>query len=197
MRVRARFFYNKLVQARGTVNAHDIESTQEIVMDKELLVIVPNEKSAYEVIHALKSLDEKGSIKLYLANVVTRTKSGIERIRESWHLHPSLAAVVGATTGAVIGSLGGPPGAAIGAAIGGAVGIGGEVAYTGLTSAFVHDVAKRLPEGGYAVVASVVEDDVDPVDIAMAPFGGVALRQTTHDVIIERLGAHERKRVAE
>jgi len=113
----------------------------------------------------------------------------VKRIEESRHIHPPLTAALGATTGALIGFLGGPVGAAIGAAIGGAVGLGGDLAYTGIASDFVYDVAKRLPQGGCAVIASVWEDWSVPVDVAMTPYGGVVLRQTTDDVVIAQIRA--------
>ncbi len=158
-------------------------------MDKELVVIVPNEEAAYQVVRTLKALDDEGSIELYLANVITKTATGVKRIEESRHIHPPLTAALGATTGALIGFLGGPVGAAIGAAIGGAVGLGGDLAYTGIASDFVYDVAKRLPQGGCAVIASVWEDWTVPVDVAMAPYGGGVLRQTTDDVVIAQIRA--------
>ena len=156
-------------------------------MDKELVVIVPNEEAAYQIVRTLKALDDEGSIELYLANVITKTAAGVKRIEESRHIHPPLSAALGATSGALIGFLGGPVGAAIGAAIGGAVGLGGELAYTGIASDFVYDVAKRLPVGGCAVIASVWEDWTVPVDVAMQSYGGVVLRQTTDDVVIAQI----------
>ena len=158
-------------------------------MDKELVIIVPNEESAYQVVRTLKALDDEGSIELYLANVITKTPSGVKRIEESRHIHPPLSAALGATTGALIGFLGGPVGAAVGAAIGGAVGLGGDLAYTGIASDFVYEVANRLPVGGCAVIASVWEDWAVPVDVAMQPYGGAVLRQTTDDVVIAQIRA--------
>jgi len=158
-------------------------------MDKEIVIIVPNEQSAYEVVRTLKSLDDEGSIELYLANVISKTPNGVQRVEDGRHMHAPLAAALGATAGALIGFLGGPAGAAIGAAIGGSIGLGGDLAYTGLAGDFVYDVANRLPVGGCAVIASVWEDWTVPVDTAMQRYGGVVLRQTTDDVVIAQIRA--------
>jgi uncharacterized membrane protein len=158
-------------------------------MDKEIVIIVPNQQTAYEVVRTLKALDDEGSIELYLANVITKTETGVERVEESRHMHAPLSTVLGATAGALIGFLGGPAGAAIGAAIGGSFGLAGDLAYTGIASDFVYDVAKTLPVGGCAVIASVWEDWTVPVDVAMQPYGGVVLRQMTDDVVIAQIRA--------
>jgi len=158
-------------------------------MDTEIVIIVPSQQTAYEVVRALKALDDEGSIELYLANVITKTPTGVQRVEESRHIHPPLSAALGATAGALIGFLAGPAGAAVGAAIGGTIGLGGDLAYTGLASDFVYDVAKRLPVGGCAVIASVWEDWTVPVDTAMQAYGGVVLRQTTDDVVMAQIRA--------
>lgn len=161
-------------------------------MDQEIVIIVSNQEIADQVVRTLKALDDEGSIELYVTNVVTKTSERVERIADARHMHPSVSAALGATAGALIGFLGGPGGAAIGAAIGGYAGVAGDIAYTGLSSDFVHDVAKSLPEGGCAVIASVWEDWSVPLDNAMKPYGGVVFRQMTDDVIIAQIRAHVR-----
>ncbi len=158
-------------------------------MDREIVIVVPSEKAAYEVISTLKKLDDEGSIELYSSSVITKSKSGFELIEDSRHVHAPLGTALGMSTGALIGLLGGPAGVAIGVAIGGAAGLGGDLAYSGFAGDFVHDVSARLPEGGYAVVASVWEDWTVPVDVAMAPYGGVVFRQATDDVVIAQIRA--------
>jgi len=156
-------------------------------MDRELVVVVPSETVAYEVVRTLKSLDDEGSIELYSSNVIKKSKSGIELIRDTRQVHAPLATALGLSAGALIGLLGGPAGVAIGAAIGGAAGMGTDLTYSGFAGDFVHDVSARLPEGAYAVVASVWEDWTVPVDVAMAPYGGVVFRQATDDVVIAQI----------
>lgn len=158
-------------------------------MDKELVIVVPNELAAGEVVASLKALDDEGAIELYSSTVVTKTAAGTITVKDTHHLHGPWAAALGVSTGALIGLLAGPVGAAVGAAIGGAAGIGGELAYSGFAGDFVRDVAARLEVGGYAVCASVWEDWTMPVDLATAPFGVVIFRQATDDVVVAQIRA--------
>ena len=158
-------------------------------MDKEIVVIVPNDTAAYEVVRALKALDDEGSIELYSSTVIVKSQSGVTTVQENRHLRAPWATVLGLSTGALIGLLAGPVGVAVGAAVGGAAGLGGDLAYSGFAGDFVHDVSSRLPAGGYAVVASAWEDWTVPVDVAMASFGVVVFRQSTDDVVIAQIRA--------
>ena len=158
-------------------------------MDKEIVIVVATEAAAYEVVKALKGLDDEGSIELYSSTVVERTADGRLMVKDTRQRHGPWATALGLTTGALIGLLAGPVGAAVGAAIGGAAGLGGDLAYSGFAGDFVHDVSARLQPGRYAVCASVWEDWTVPVDVAMAPFGGVVVRQATDDIVIAQIRA--------
>ena len=48
-------------------------------MDRFIAVVVPDEKKAYECIHALQSLDAIGSVTLYTSAVVQRDPKGGSR----------------------------------------------------------------------------------------------------------------------
>lgn len=159
-------------------------------MNKEIVIVVPTEVAAYEVVKALKGLDNEGSIELYTSSVVVKTPSGAITIKDKEHLRGPWGTLLGVSTGALIGLLAGPVGAAVGAAVGGAAGLGGDLAYSGFAGDFVQDVAARLVPGGHAVVASVWEDWTVPVDAAVAPFaGGAVFRQSTDDVVEAQIGA--------
>ncbi len=45
-------------------------------MDKQLVIVVPTEVNAYQVLRALEALDDQGSIVLYASTVVTKTPEG-------------------------------------------------------------------------------------------------------------------------
>lgn len=158
-------------------------------MDKEIVIMVPTEAAAYEVVKALKGLDDEGSIELYSATVVVKADGGTITIKDKEHLRGPWGTVLGVSTGALIGLLAGPVGAAVGAAVGGAAGLGGDLAYSGFAGDFVQDVGARLNPGGHAVVASVWEDWTVPVDVAVAPFAGAVSRQSTEDVIVAQIRA--------
>src|SRR5271165_6448936 len=159
-------------------------------MNKEIVIVVPTEVAAYEVVKALKGLDAEGAIELYSSNVVVKTPSGAITIKDKEHTRGPWGTLLGVSTGALIGLLAGPVGAAVGAAVGGAAGLGGDLAYSGFVGDFVQDVAARLVPGGHAVVASVWEDWTVPVDVAVASFAdGAVFRQSTDDVVEAQIRA--------
>ena len=158
-------------------------------MNKELVIVVPNEAAAYEVVKALRGLDDEGSIELYSSTVVVKTPGGTLTIKDKEHRRGPWGTVLGFSTGALIGLLAGPVGAAVGAAVGGAAGLGGDLAYSGFAGEFVQDVGARLQPGGHAVVASVWEDWTVPVDVAVAPFASAVSRQLTEDVVVAQIRA--------
>lgn len=156
-------------------------------MDKEIVIVVPTEAAAYEVVKALKALDDEGSIELYSSTVVSKTAEGAMEIKDTRHLRGAWGTALGLSTGALLGLLAGPVGAAVGAAIGGAAGLGGDLAYSGFAGDFVHDVSARLQPGGHAVCASVWEDWTVPVDVAVSPFDATVFRQATDDVVVAQI----------
>jgi uncharacterized membrane protein len=158
-------------------------------MNKELVIMVPTEVAAYEVVKALKGLDAEGSIELYSSTVVTKTAKGTIDVKDKDHVRGPWGTVLGLSAGALIGLLAGPVGAAVGAAVGGAAGMGGDLAYYGFAGDFVQNVGARLQPGGYAVIASVWEDWTVPVDVAVTPLGGAVVRQSTDDVAVAQIRA--------
>jgi uncharacterized membrane protein len=160
-------------------------------MDRELVIIVPSEAAAYDVVKALQTLDDDGSIELYSSTVVAKAKDGAIGSKDTRGGQVPWGTALGISSGALIGLLAGPAGAAIGAAIGGTLGLGGDVAYSGFSGDFVFDVGKRLQPGTYAVCASVWEDWTVPVDTAVVPLGGVVLRQSTDDAVSAQIRAEE------
>lgn len=158
-------------------------------MDKQLVIVVRNEVNAYEVVRALKALDDQGSIELYTSTVIMKTPEGQLIVKDSHDLRGPWAGMLGMSTGALIGLLAGPVGMVAGAAIGGVTALGADLTYTGFAGDFLHEVSAKLQPGTWAVCASLWEDWTVPVDVAVAPFGGVALRQATDDVVAAQITA--------
>ena len=175
-------------------------------MDKELVIVVPSENVAYDVVKALKALDDEGSIELYASTVVYKAPNGTFTIKDEHHLRGPWAAALAVSTGALLGLLAGPiavaagaaagvaagaaaAGAAVGGTVGGVAAIGGDLAYSGFAGDFVHAVAARLLPGSYAVLASVWEDWTIPIDTAIAPYGAIMFRQATDDVVAAQIKA--------
>ena len=158
-------------------------------MDKTIIIIIPNELAAYEVVKALGALDDEGSIELYSAAVVNKDADGIVDVKDTRHRHGPWGTALGLSTGALIGLIAGPVGAAVGAAVGGAAGLSGDLAYSGFQSDFVNDASSRLTPGSFAVFASIWEDWTEPVDAAVRPFQGLVLRQATEDLVVTQIQA--------
>ena len=171
-------------------------------MDKEIVIVVPNETAGYEVVKALKALDDEGSIELYASTVIFKADNGTFTVKDDHRLRAPRAAALAVSTGALLGLLGGPialaagatagaaaGAAAAGAAVGGAAAIGGDLTYSGFAGELVRTVAASLQPGSYAVLASVSEDWTVPVDSAIAPYGTAVFRQATDDVVVAQIKA--------
>jgi uncharacterized membrane protein len=158
-------------------------------MDKEIVIVVPTETAAYEVVRALKALDDEGSVELYTSAVVQKAADGTIDVKDDRTLSGPWGTALGVTVGALIGLLAGPVGVAVGASIGGAAGLGGDLAYSGLMGDFVDNVARRLRPGDYAVCASLWEDWTMPVDTVASGAGGAVFRQATDDFVVAQIRA--------
>jgi uncharacterized membrane protein len=160
-----------------------------MVMDKNLVIVVPNEVNAYEVVKALQALDDRGSIELYASTVVMKSPDSQLSVKDSHEIDGAWAALLGMSTGALVGLLAGPVGMAAGAAIGAATGVGAELTYTGFSGDFIQAVAAQLQPGSWAVCASLWEDWTVPVDVAIQPYGAVVFRQATDDDVVAQMKA--------
>jgi uncharacterized membrane protein len=162
-------------------------------MDRDLVVAVPTESAAYEVLRALRQLDDDGSIELYSAAVITKRPDGQVQLQDKRDTMLGLGTLLGASTGALVGLLAGPAGAAVGAAAAGGGGLVGDMAYAGFSGDFLRRVGDRLKPGTSAVAAYVFEDWTTPVDSAVAPLGATVFRQSTGDVAKAQLESEMRR----
>src|SRR5260370_35617174 len=90
-------------------------------MDRMLVVVFGNEKSAYEGSRALQQLDDEGSIAVYAAAVLTKNRDGTSTVKQGDGAAP-WGTLAGTAIGSLIGILAGPVGVAVGAASGGLIG---------------------------------------------------------------------------
>ena len=160
-------------------------------MDKELVIFVPSESAAYNVLTALETLDDDGSIELYGSTVVARAADGRLDIKDSRGRRGAWGTALGTGLGALVGLLGGPAGVVVGAAVGASFGAVSDLTYTGFPGDFVYDVSNTLANGSFAVIASVWEDWMTPVDVAVAPYGATVLRQSTDDISAAQIAAED------
>jgi uncharacterized membrane protein len=149
-------------------------------MDRMLVVIFENEKTAYEGSRALQQLDDDGSIAVYAGAVVRKNADGTTVVKSDdaapW------GTLVGTAVGSLIGLLGGPVGVAVGAASGALVGAIPDLENARVSSDFLDDVQKALAPGKVALVAEIDEEWTTPVDTRMEALGGSTFRRSLAEV---------------
>lgn len=151
-------------------------------MDKMIVVVFDNEKSAYEGERALRELHDEGSITLYADAVITKDSQDTVSVMKSADQGP-MGTALGLTTGSLIGLLGGPVGVAIGAMAGTLSGALYDTAHLGVSEDFLYEVSQRLTPGKTAVVAEVDENWVTPLDLRMESLGGFIIRRPRAEFI--------------
>ncbi|HUJ24450.1 MAG TPA: DUF1269 domain-containing protein [Myxococcales bacterium] len=145
-------------------------------MDKFAVVVLPDEKKAYEAVRALQDLHVEGSITLWGTAVIERKPNGVIDIKQSMDEGP-LGFGVGTLLGGLIGLFGGPVGVAIGAGAGGIAGGTADVVHLNLSNDFIESLKLELTPGSYAVVAEISEEWITPLDARMDMLGAKVLRE--------------------
>jgi uncharacterized membrane protein len=167
-------------------------------MNKMLVTVFKDEKSAYEGVKALRDLHEEGSLTLYASAVVARDAKGAISVKQAADQGP-LGTVLGVTTGSLIGLLGGPVGVAVGAATGTLAGSLYDIAQLGVSEDFLAEVSRHLSPGKVAIIAEIDEEWVTPLDTRMQALGGIVSRRARGEFIdaqIERESAADRAEIA-
>ena len=86
-------------------------------MNKMIVTVFNNEKSAYEGLTAIKQLHTEGSLTLYAAAVIAKDRKGVVSVKQADEPGPA-GTIFGLAAGSLVGLLGGPVGLAVGAATG-------------------------------------------------------------------------------
>ena len=151
-------------------------------MDRMLVVVFDNEKTAYDGSRALQQLDADGSIAVYASAVLAKNADGTTEVKHGDEASP-WGTLAGTAVGSLIGILGGPVGVAFGAVSGALVGAIPDLDNARVGSDFVDDVGKTLAPGKVALVAEIDEDWTTPVDTRMEALGGNIFRRSVADVV--------------
>jgi uncharacterized membrane protein len=157
-------------------------------MDKMIVTVFNDERSAYEGARALRELHEEGSLTLYASTVIFKDTNGVITVKQAADEGP-LGTLGGLATGSLIGLLGGPVGVAVGAVAGTLTGSLFDLARLGVSDDFLNEVYLNLVPNKWAVVAEVDEVWVTPLDTRMDAIGGVVFRRGRGefmDIQIER-----------
>jgi uncharacterized membrane protein len=171
---------------------------KEKVMNKMIVTVFNNEKSAYEALRALTALHNEGSLTLHAAAVVAKDAQGRVSVKEADDQGPA-GTFFGLVTGSLIGLLAGPVGLAVGATAGTVTGSIYDLATLGIGEDFLAEVSQNLTPGKVAVVADADEEWVTPLDTRMDTLGGVVFRRARGEFIdaqIEREMAADRAELA-
>lgn len=155
-------------------------------MSNFVAVIFPDEKAAYNGVHAMKQLHEEGTISLYSHAVVQRGAKGTLDYKET-QLDGPVGTGLGALLGGLVGVLGGPVGMGVGMAAGTMLGASSDLFNLGVGGDFVESIEKQLTAGKTAVIAEVAEDWTTPLDTRMQEIGGAVVRETRDDFIDDRV----------
>ena len=145
-------------------------------MEKMLVVVFNDEPKSYEGSHALKQLDNEGSITIHAEAVIKKNADGTVTIKQSEDDFP-IRTIGGTAIGSLIGLLEGPVGLAVGATAGLLAGSIGDLHVAGVDAEFVDDVAATLTPGKCALIADISEEWVTPVDTRMEALGGTVFRK--------------------
>lgn len=157
-------------------------------MDKMIVTVFKDERSAYEGARALRELHDEGSLTVYACTVIFKDVNGVITVKQAEDEGP-LGTFAGLATGSLIGLLGGPVGVVVGAAAGTLTGSLFDLVRVGVSDDFLTEVYLNLVPNKWAVVAEVDETWVTPLDTRMDAIGGVVFRRGRGefmDVQIER-----------
>jgi uncharacterized membrane protein len=161
-------------------------------MSKFAVTMFPDEKKAYEGLHALHELHREGSVTVYGTDVLRRDGDGRMSILKQNDEGP-IGTGVGVLTGALLGLFGGPVGAAVGATVGATAGMVRDLVHVGVSDEFLAKVERDLAPGTFAVVAEIAEEWIAPLDTRMAELGATVVREDRlafeEDVIERRVRA--------
>ncbi|MBS3649338.1 DUF1269 domain-containing protein [Pseudaminobacter sp. 19-2017] len=155
-------------------------------MSRFVVVIFPNEEKADEGVRLLDELDNEGTITVYATAIVSKNSDGEVTQKETRPRGPR-GMVLGALVGGLLGMLGGPPVAALGAAGGAVMGGWHDAMDLGVGFDFLDEVSRELRPGHWAVVATIDEEWITPLDSRMESIGGIVVRRRSDDFEDDRL----------
>ena len=159
---------------------------------KNVVVVKFSEPSkAYQALSLLKEGDASGRIRLESAAVVERTPDGVVRIPESADNVGFVGTASGSLIGMLVGVLGGPVGILLGWGAGALMGGTFDVDRAVASDEALSVLARAIPAGSTALIASVDEPAVEVVDGEMKKLDGEVTRQPVADVERELRAAED------
>jgi uncharacterized membrane protein len=140
------------------------------------VMVFPEEKKAYEGLHALQELHTEGSVTVWGTGVLGRAADGRVSVLKRTGDGP-LGTGLGALAGGFVGLFGGPLGAAVGVAVGATAGGVGDLVRLGVSEDFLQAVQEKLAPGTFALIAELSEEWQVPLDTRMEQLGTAVVRE--------------------
>jgi uncharacterized membrane protein len=150
-------------------------------MERMLVAIFDSEAEAHDGFRALRTLEEDGSIGVYVSRVISKNKDGATTVGITEDPLPQ-ATLGGTALGSLLGILGGPVGIALGTATGLALGAAMDYTRARVGRDFVTEVAKALSPGKTALVVEMDEESTGIAGPRMEELGGSVYSRELLDV---------------
>lgn len=155
-------------------------------MDKMIVVVFEDERSAYEGIKALGELDQEGSITLYATAVLAKDAAGNVTVKRAAEAG-GIGSAVGMLSGSLVGLVAGPVGLVAGLGVGALGGLIYDLSRLGVDGEFLRDAAAALAPGRFAVLGEIGEEWVTPLDARIEALHGTVLRRLRSEVVDAQL----------
>jgi uncharacterized membrane protein len=155
-------------------------------MSKFVMVVLPDERKAYQALHAIKALHDEGTVTYYGSAIVERKANGNLDVKQAADEGP-LGFATGALLGGLVGMFGGPVGAAAGLAAGGMMGGVRDILHAGVSGDFLEKVTRDLLPGKFAVIAEISEEWTTPIDMKMDALGGKVVREERDEFVDDQM----------
>jgi uncharacterized membrane protein len=160
-------------------------------IDNVVVVRFTEPSKAYQALSVIKDCAADGRIGLESAAVVERTPDGQLHLPESTDSVGLVGTASGSMVGMLLGVIGGPLGVLIGMGTGALMGGLVDMDRADTTEDAVATLARAIPPGSTAVIASVIEPAVEVLDHEMQQLGGEVTRRPVGAVIDEVEAAEE------
>ncbi|MBV8367884.1 MAG: hypothetical protein JO036_02955 [Candidatus Eremiobacteraeota bacterium] len=173
-------------------------------MENYIAITFESDAKAFDGLHELWKLNDRGDITVHGAAVIHRDKYGLIDVATK-ETYPGLRTAAGIGLGALLGALAGPVGAAagataaaagataaagagVGAATGALIGGTADVVKADEHEEFARQAGFTMAAGQSAVLAEVSEDWTSPVDTTMGRMGGIVFRRSRDAVRDDSIG---------
>ncbi len=154
-------------------------------VDNVVVVRFTEPSKAYQALSVIKDCAADGRIGLESAAVVERSADGQLHLPESTDNVGLVGTAGGSVIGMLLGVIGGPLGVLLGMGTGALVGGLVDIDRADTTEDAVATLARAIPPGSTAVIASVIEPAVEVLDGEMEKLGGDVTRRPVTAVIDE------------